>query len=58
MVKSRYEKELLVRYVYNDMKRLKFSNFKIIKKIDKKIILIGMLSEIKRQFNSLLISIS
>lgn len=42
------EKSLLVRYIYNDMKRLNFSNFKLIKQIDNKIILNSILSEITR----------
>ena len=42
------EKSLLVRYIYNDMKRLKFSNFQLIRKIDKKIIFNSILSEIVR----------
>jgi glycosyltransferase involved in cell wall biosynthesis len=42
------EKSLLVRYIYNDMKRLNFSNFKLIKQIDKKIILNSVLSEMLR----------
>jgi glycosyltransferase involved in cell wall biosynthesis len=47
------EKSLLVRYIFNDMKRLKFSNFQIMRQIDKKIILISIFLEIKRQLNSL-----
>ena len=39
---------LLVRYIYNDMKRLNFSNFKLIKQIDRKIILNSVLSEMVR----------
>ena len=42
------EKSLLVRYIYNDMKRLNFSNFKLIKQIDRKIILNSVLSEMLR----------
>jgi len=42
------EKSLLVRYIYNDMKRLNFSNFKLIKQIDIKIILNSVLSEMLR----------
>jgi hypothetical protein len=42
------EKSLLVRYIYNDMKRFNFSNFKLIKQIDNKIILNSILSEITR----------
>lgn len=42
------EKSLLVRYIYNDMKRLNFSNFKLIKQIDKKIIFNSVLSEMLR----------
>ena len=42
------EKSLLVRYIYNDMKRLNFSNFQLIKQIDKKIVLNSVLSEITR----------
>lgn len=42
------EKSLLVRYIYNDMKRLNFSNFRLMRRIDKKVILNSVLSEMMR----------
>ena len=42
------EKSLLVRYIYQRVKRLDFSNVGLMKKIDKKIILNSILSEMIR----------
>ena len=45
---NREERSIIVRYVYNEIKRLNFSNFNLLKEIDGKNILNSVLSEVTR----------